>query len=62
MNENTVSDKHMFDAAVMLGQHYMDMERIDRAQDADHCMCGPLVDDWDLHYIEVLVAHGWGPR
>jgi phosphoglycolate phosphatase-like HAD superfamily hydrolase len=37
-------------------QHHIDPDRIDRAQEADHCTCGLLVADWDEHWADVAKA------
>jgi predicted RNase H-like nuclease (RuvC/YqgF family) len=37
-------------------QHYLDAGRTDRAQDADTCACGQLVDDWDEHWAAAVWA------
>jgi hypothetical protein len=39
--------------AEALGQHEIDPDANDPAQEADTCTCGELVDNWDEHMAEV---------
>lgn len=43
--------------------HSIDASNQDRAQDADHCTCGPLIHDWDAHLalvaLQALAEHCW---
>lgn len=38
------------------GRHFIDPGQSDRAQDADTCACGQLVDAWDEHWAEAALA------
>jgi hypothetical protein len=63
MADRLYDDTDVETVADALRHHYIDLDRNDRAQDADHCACGPLVEDWDEHWAEVmldaLTAAGW---
>lgn len=45
-------------AIAVLVSHHMDPVKNDRAQDADSCVCGPLVDDWPRHWVEAIARAG----
>jgi chromosome segregation ATPase len=42
--------------AAALRAHHIDLTQVDRAQEADRCVCGELVDDWDAHWIDAVLA------
>lgn len=54
----TTREELIEQAAAVLRLHHIDMGTADRAQDADHCACGPLVEDWDEHWVKALVDGG----
>lgn len=52
-------DRAIERVAEILRRHHIDGSANDRAQDADHCACGPLVEDWDEHWARALDEAGW---
>ena len=40
-------------AAEALRGHCIDETKYDSAQEHDACICGPRIEDWDVHWAEV---------
>lgn len=36
-------------------KHALDVDRSNRAQDADYCTCGELIEEWDEHWVRAAV-------
>lgn len=49
-------ERYVKQAADVTRQHAIKLDAYDRAQDHDSCRCGRVIDDWDEHWAEVILA------